>query len=284
MTHDVEERLTDGAKRKAQVVWADSPAGSTHAGGRQPGTREFFESVLERRSTYEIPWLVDVVPFDRFAGRRVLEVGCGAGYDAYAIARAGGAYVGIDITAENPVRTRQHLGLYGLSARVAQADAERLPFASASFDVAFSNGVLHHTPNLCAALAEIRRTLRPGGSAWIIVYHRDSLFYWLSLVLTDHILRGGYRRESLADRLARIEFNTLGEKPLVRVYSRRQLRRACQQAGLHVTRMRVRKLNPEDLPNLIGFRWLQAHAPRRPLTLLGRAFGWYLIAEASRPE
>ena len=68
----------------------------------------------------------------------------------------------------------------GVGAEVLRGDAELLPFADATFDRASSNGVLHHTPDMPAALREIHRVLQPGGTATIIVYHRDSLFFWVS--------------------------------------------------------------------------------------------------------
>ena len=67
-------------------------------------------------------------------------------------------------------------------------DAERLPFEDASFDRVSSNGVLHHTPDMLGSLREIRRVLRPGGRATIIVYNRNSLHYWLHQVAVHGVL------------------------------------------------------------------------------------------------
>lgn len=270
-------------KRQAQDTWGASPAGSTLAPGAHPGTRQFFESVLQRRSTGEMRWLPQEVPFDELGGQRVLEVGCGAGYDAFALAEAGVEYVGIDLTAANPVRTRDHLALFNLRPSLAQADAEQLPFADASFDAVFSNGVLHHTPDLPASLREIARVLRPGGAAYLIVYHRDSIFYWVSLGLVDHLFRGGFRRETLAQRLSRIEYTTSGALPLVRVYGRREFRSLCRAAGLEVERIAVRKLAREDLPNVRGIRWLKSRLSADVLDRLGRLFGWYIVMVGRRP-
>ena len=180
-------------KDRARSVWGASPAGTTYGEGHDPGTPEFFAAVLSKRSSHELPWLFEVVPFASFRGKRVLEIGCGAGYDAYELMRNGADYTGVDITPENPERVRQHLAPYGFEPRVMQADAECLPFPDASFDVVFSNGVLHHTPDMPKAFREVARVLAPGGSFWVILYHKTSVFYWLKLFLTDQVLRGGFQ-------------------------------------------------------------------------------------------
>ncbi len=92
-------------------------------------------------------------------------MGCGAGFDAYRFMDSGARYTGVDITPENIERTKTHLGFYGFSPTVVQADAEHLPFSDATFDIVFSNGVLHHTPDMRAAFAEAFRVLKPAVSS-----------------------------------------------------------------------------------------------------------------------
>ena len=62
------------------------------------------------------------------------------------------------------------------------ADAERLPFPDNTFDVVYSYGVMHHSPDTAQCLREARRVLKPGGEARIMVYHHPSvtgLMLWL---------------------------------------------------------------------------------------------------------
>ncbi len=271
----------DELKRASQRVWGATPAGAEFAPEHEPGTREFFEAVLERRPTWEQQWLPEVVPFHRFEAKRVLEVGCGAGYDAYTLIRARADYTGVDITPENPERVRRHLANYGLEPNVLQADAEQLPFADTSFDVVYSNGVLHHTPSLEKALSEALRVLRPGGEIYFSVYNRHSIVYWLNLGLTEQILRGGWRRYSLETRLRMIEQTTAKELPLVRVFSSRQLRATLRATGFVGVETSVRKLVAEDLP-LLPLQWWKK-VPQAWLDRVGRRFGWYVWAHATKP-
>jgi ubiquinone/menaquinone biosynthesis C-methylase UbiE len=269
-------------KQKAIHVWGASPAGTTHAPGLEPGTKEFFETVRQKRSAYELPWISELIPFAEMNGRKVLEVGCGAGYDAYEFCRCGAKYTGIDIAAENPVRTQKHLEFYGYTPQVIQGDAENLPFADRSFDVVFSNGVLHHTQDIEKSFREVYRVLNDEGRFWVIVYHRDSIFYWVSLFLVHHILLFGFLRKSFKRRLAMIEYTTSGETPLVNVYSRNQLRKRLEQCGFQVEARWVRKLVREDLPSFGPLRVLWKCIPQAFLNYVGKAFGWYLIVKAKK--
>ena len=276
---------TSDAKYRSQEVWGATPAGVAHAPDLDVGTREFFDRARSRRREIEIPFVADLLHPARIRGRRVLEIGCGVGFDAYELGVAGTDYVGVDLTAENPKRTRSHLRHHGLDPAVLQADAERLPIADGSFDMVFSNGVLHHTPDISSAFAEAHRVLRPSGTFVVVLYHRDSAFYWFSIVAVDHLLKRGFRKRDLATRLGMIELSESPVVPHVTVYGRRELRRLLIDRGFEIESLYVRRLLPEDLPGLprLGHRpWRLI--PQRTLDVVGRAVGWYVIAEARRPS
>jgi ubiquinone/menaquinone biosynthesis C-methylase UbiE len=167
---------------------------------------------------------------------------------------------------------------------VLEADAEELPFGDEDFDVVYSNGVLHHTPNLALALSEALRVLRPGGHLYVSVYNRNSAFYLLSLGLTEQLLRGGLRTRSLNERAAMIEGTTSESLPLVNVYSPRQFRALVRAAGFDSVTTAVRKLVPEDLPwGIPCLIPLWYRIPQRWLDALGRYVGWYVWAHGVRP-
>lgn len=275
----------ESAKVAARALWGKTPAGLAFGGGAQVGSRTFFDRVLKDRSQHEQPWLFDLVPFASFRGKRVLEVGCGAGYDAYEISRNGARYTGIDIAQENAGRTREHLGIFGLEPRVAAADAEALPFRDASFDVVFSNGVLHHTPDMERSFREIRRVLAPGGEFFVVLYHRDSIFHWLNMWLADHVILGGWRRRTFKERLSMVESATSDAvRPLVNVYSRSQLRSILARAGFRVEKVAVRKLVRAEFPYTYGAGILWDRISEKWLERLSLYFGWYVFARARKRE
>lgn len=149
---------------------------STHA----PGTPGFFAD-LDQYHFEKLHHLLDLVHFDEWQGKDVLDVGCGAGVEVVRFARAGARTVGVDIAESAITLARQNLEQQGLQARLEVADGEHLPFPDASFDLVFAHGVVQYTGNDRAMVAEIQRVLRPGGLAVFQAYNRNS---WLNLLST----------------------------------------------------------------------------------------------------
>jgi SAM-dependent methyltransferase len=270
-------------KQRAADFWNANPAGSVWAKGAEPGTKEYFEQVMEKRSSYEIPWLFEVVPFASFRGKSVLEIGCGAGYDAYHLSLQGARYTGIDLAPENPRRTKRHLGYYGFSPQVLRADAESLCFRAGVFDRVFSNGVLHHTPDIDQSFREACRVLKSGGEFWVILYHKHSIFYWVNLLAFQHVMKLGFLRRSFTELLSRVESGEAEERPLVTVFTRRGLKGKLEQSGFLVQSLKVRKLLHQDLPASGQLSKLYHLIPQKWLDSLGKFWGWYVIAKAVKP-
>jgi SAM-dependent methyltransferase len=270
-------------KERTQEVWAKTPAGSAFGRDSKEGTKEHFERILSTRSHVEFSWLFKLLPIDSCSGKRVLELGCGSGYDAYEFCRRGADYVGLDLTSENPRRTKTNLSFFHFAPSLVEADAEDLPFSNGAFDFIFSNGVLHHTPDIQKSFRESFRVLRRGGELWITLYHKHSIFYWISLFLVDHVLRFGFLKTSFEKRLSMIEYTSSPEKPLVRAYTRREVRRSLRDVGFAVEHIWVRKLNREDFPVHLPVLWrLWRYVPAILMAILEKRLGWYVIARASR--
>jgi ubiquinone/menaquinone biosynthesis C-methylase UbiE len=271
--------MSDAAYKQATIEqWTADPCGEVVASG-ETGTLAYFES-LERSRVEYAPWMEEQLGYAETAGLDVLDVGCGQGIDLARYARAGAKVTGVDLTPRHVELARAHLAAAGLSGTVVQGDAERLPFPDDSFDRVSSNGVLHHTPNIEAALREIRRVLRPGGEARIIVYNRSSLHYWIGQVLDSGLMQRKLLTEgSMEGVLRHVEHSASGEgRPLVRVYSPRRVRRLLTDAGFAGVESRVRHFHAGD--TFIS-DWLQRYASplRDPRTLdrIGRVAGWYVI-------
>src|SRR5262249_20242175 len=154
------------------------------------------------------------------------------------------------------------------------------PFPDASFDRVSSNGVLHHTPDMPAALREIRRVLRPGGEARVIVYNKRSFHYWLAQGMWQGIVRGWlFQGRSMGGVLSRgVEVSSIGARPLVNVYAPAAVAGMLREAGFAEVSTRVRHFNPSDTPIT---HVLQGHlrALDDPAVLdrLGRIGGWYVV-------
>jgi SAM-dependent methyltransferase len=152
-------------------------------------------------------------------------------------------------------------------------DAESLPFADASFDLVYSNGVLHHTPNTVAVVREIRRVLRPGGRAIVMLYAENSFHYWRKQVWLYGIKDGLLDRQSMAEIMSsKVERSANEAKPLVKVYT--PARAAALFDGFERLEILQRQLEAFELPALLR-RW-RAEIERR--------YGWNLIVKASKPR
>lgn len=122
------------------------------------------------------PFILPFADFEAAKGKKVLEIGVGLGADLY----------GIDLTERAVEHTHRRLALFGLSSKLAVGDAERLDFSEQNFDLVYSWGVFHHSPDTPKAIAEVYRVLKPGGQVKVMIYHTWSmigLMLWLRYAL-----------------------------------------------------------------------------------------------------
>ena len=161
--------------KSAVIAYWNEAACGTAAASSSKFTREYFDEIEEYRYTVE-PEIFSFAQFSRFCDQKVLEVGVGAGTDFLQWVRSGAKAYGVDITEEavRHVEHRlEHYGLYAEEIRV--ADAENLPYEDEYFDLVYSFGVIHHSPDTVKALEEIIRCTRRGGRIKVMVYNRRSL-------------------------------------------------------------------------------------------------------------
>ena len=155
--------------------WERQPCGTQRAVTKdsQPRSAEWYERVENHRYQVE-PFIHSVAQFTRYNGKRVLEVGVGAGTDHLQWARAGAECFGVDLTDAAIITTQGRLALHGLRSNLQRMDAEKLPFPDDSFDVVYSWGVIHHSEHPAAIMDEVSRVLRPGGTFIGMLYGRYS--------------------------------------------------------------------------------------------------------------
>jgi ubiquinone/menaquinone biosynthesis C-methylase UbiE len=159
-------------KRAVQKFWERASCGE-ELYLEDTGAAAYLE---QSRKRYELePYIEDFAQFETATGKKVLEIGVGLGADHQRFAEAGAELSGIDLTERAVEHVRRRMKIFGLTSNVSTGDAENLPFAPASFDLVYSWGVIHHSPNTLKAIAEIHRVLRFEGTARIMIYHTWSL-------------------------------------------------------------------------------------------------------------
>ena len=264
----------DAYKEEVQNQWNSNPVGPQYAKVHRPHTLEWYQEIEAHRYGVYGPWMLEVMEFAEHRGHDLLEIGAGIGTDLSQFARNGANVTDLDLSAGHMAHAKENFALRGLSARFVHHDAERLPFDDNSFDVVYSNGVLHHTPNTRSVVAEIKRVLRPGGKAIVMMYAEDSLHYWLKLVWQLGLRDKRLLRQSMHDVMSEtVEITANDAKPLVKVYTRRRLRELF--AGFDDISIVKRQLMAVELPDWL--KWM-------PLQTAERLMGWNLIIKARKPR
>lgn len=258
--------MTSG-KELVKGFWERNPCGAKDFVPLKEGSPEFFEAI-ERQRFEGDDFMFDVVGFDRWTGKKVLEVGCGLGTDLLQFARGGAEIYGVDLTEKGVRLTRRRLALYGFQGFICVGDAESLPFPTHYFDLVYSWGVIHHTPNPGAAAQEIIRVCKPGGSILAMVYNRRSLFA-VQVWLFYGLLRGKPWRSATQVIAAHVE------SPGTKAFSRDEA--SAMFGGLEdvqvqtiVTRYDTRVGRRLFLP-----RWVRKLVPSR--------WGWFLVIRGIKP-
>ncbi|MDE3058854.1 MAG: class I SAM-dependent methyltransferase [Bacteroidota bacterium] len=168
-------------KNSVREFWNSHPCG-TQFTNLEWGSKAFFDEVERFRYATQ-PFMNTIVGFNRFRGKNVIEIGCGLGTDLMQFARNGAHVTGIDLTPQSIALVKRRFALEGLPVRAMVADAENLPFEDNTFDLVYSFGVLHHTPDTQKAIDEVYRILKPGGNVIIMLYNKTSLHVWLGVPL-----------------------------------------------------------------------------------------------------
>lgn len=168
------------------------------------GDKSYFEEVdrrfLSSARKYTPPQKLPfdrIIPFAKIAGKDVLEIGVGQGTHAQLIAPRCRSYTGIDLTGHAVAMTSKRLALFGIPGRVLQMDAEEMKFPDNSFDYIWSWGVIHHSADTRRVLTEMRRVLRTGGSATVMVYYRSWWCFYICGLLRRIFLRQFRHGQSL---------------------------------------------------------------------------------------
>lgn len=148
-------------------------------------TQQGYLAQSQQRYALE-PFIVDFAQFDLYRNKKVLEIGVGLGADHQRFAEAGAVLHGIDLTEHAIQHTQQRFALFNLSSKLQTGDAENLHYENDCFDMVYSWGVLHHSPDTTKTIEEVYRVLKKNGEAKIMIYHQYSFvgyMLWLRYAL-----------------------------------------------------------------------------------------------------
>lgn len=167
---------THAAIQTVQSYWNTRPCNIRHS-PKPIGTQEYFDEV-EKRKYFVEPHIPAFAQFENWRGKKVLEVGCGIGTDTMNFARAGALVTAVDLSDESLSLARQRAKVFGLEDRITfhQANAEELnaTVPVEPYDLVYSFGVIHHTPDPSRAIAQIRKYMNVSSELRLMLYAKNS--------------------------------------------------------------------------------------------------------------
>lgn len=224
---------------------------------QQRGSQQYFDEITAKR--YNLHYHLSAL-FRQIGdgnGKALLEIGCGIGIDTVSLARLGFAVTAIDLSETAVAVAENRARDMGLSIAYEVGNCEQLRFADNTFDIVYSFGVIHHTPDIRQAIREIHRVLKPNGTAHVMIYHR------YSLVNLAHVLtRTPYESPK----------NLRDHCPVVIRSSRKEARRLFDAFSTTLIRT--------EYPFTYGMRHVARFIPMPLQRMLGRCIGWHLMIKA----
>ena len=263
---DKEVATVQASVADVQTYWDRQPCNIRH-GVAEPGTRQYFDQVETRKYRVE-PHIPRFAEFERWKGKKVLEVGCGIGTDATNFARAGAELTAVELSGESLELCQRRFEVFGLKARFYQANVEELSTVvpREQYDLVYSFGVIHHTPNPRRAIEELMKYVGPTSELRLMLYAKIS---WKNFLVA----------------LERVEPEAQAGCPIVYTYTGRGVRRLLR--GLDVVSIKKDHIFPWSIPEYIQHRykrvWYFRYIPTPVFRVLERVLGWHLLIVA-RPS
>lgn len=260
-------------KESVREFWNSEPCGTRYLEGK-----EDFDAHARARYALE-PFIFEFAQFPASKGLNVLEIGVGMGADYLEWLKAGAYASGVDLSQNSVENARRRCAIAGYRPDLHVADAEHLPFSDNAFDVVYSYGVMHHSPNTSQCVREALRVLRPGGQARIMVYHHPSIT-GVMLWLRYGLFRGKSLRQTVYDHL---------ESPGTKTYTPREARIMFE--GFDDVRTQV-VFSPGDMllhqPSAryqsMFYRLCWKLFPRWLVRTFGRRWGLFLFISATKAK
>ena len=273
----------DFHERSIQEVrdyWNSRPCNIRHS-PREVGTREYFDEV-EARKYFVEPHIPLFAEFERWRGKKVLEIGCGIGTDTINFARHGALVTAVDVSSHSLDIARKRAEIFGLQDQIqfyfGSAEELSTVISPSKYDLIYSFGVIHHTPHPEKVLEQLRAFTKPGTEIRIMVYHRYS---WKVLWILLKYGKGRFWR--LDDLVAKYSEAQTG-CPITYSYSKKEMHRLMEKYGFAVQDMFVDHIFPYSIPEYVTYRyvkvWYLRWMPQRLFRWSERHWGWHLCVTA----
>lgn len=271
----------DTPVQEVQQYWNNRPCNIRHS-TKPIGTREYFDEVEARKHFVE-PHIPAFAQFEQWAGKKVMEIGCGLGTAMINFARSGAQVTAIDLSDKSLELAKQRVDVYDVKDQVKfyAGNAEELDqFVPVEpYDLVYSFGVIHHTPHPERVIDQIRKYTKPGSTVKIMVYYRYS---WKVLWILLTYGKGQFWK---INELIACYSEAQEGCPVTYVYSKQEARELLK--GFDIVEMQPEHIFPYYIPDYKQYKytkeWYFRWMPAPLFRWLEKNFGWHLCITAKVP-
>jgi 2-polyprenyl-3-methyl-5-hydroxy-6-metoxy-1,4-benzoquinol methylase len=258
--------------------WDGRPCNIKHS-AEPLGSKKYFEEVSRRKYFVEnhIPKFAE---FSSWEGKEVLEIGCGIGTAMHSFVENGSIYTGIDLSKKSIEIAKKRVKIFKLeNVKLYVANVENLEneIPVKKYDLIYSFGVLHHTPNETNSFINIKNFSKSGTKVKIMLYNRVStkaIYLWI---------RHGWKVGFSLDKAVALQSEAEYGCPVTRTYSRKDVQKISDLVGFKVTNVSVDHIFPFSVKYYVRYiykrKWYWRIVPISIFSLLEKKLGWHLLIE-----
>lgn len=272
------EMSLDAEKLKVKKYWDDRPCNIKHSKEKLNSVR-YFQEVSSRKYFVE-SHILDFAEFSKYKGKKILEIGCGIGTAMQSFSENGAIYHGVDLSSESIRIAKIRADKFKLeNIKLMVADAENLSneITIETFDLIYSFGVLHHTPNPLKAFEQLKFFAKPGTEIKIMLYNK------FSTKAFGLFIKYGWKTNFNFNQAVALQSEAQFGSPYTYTYSKKDVRKIAKIAGFTLKRVYCRHIFPYKIPEyrdyLFKKRFYWKILPLWLFRELEKKLGWHLLIE-----
>jgi len=260
-----------------EEYWNNRPCNIRHS-DKPIGTKEYFDEV-EKRKYFVEPHIPKFAEFGKWKNKNVLEIGCGIGTDSINFERVGAKLTITDLSMKSLEICQKRFNAYELDVEFYCCDAESLSATVPPqiFDLIYSFGVIHHTPNPEKVFNEIKLFMNENSELRFMVYNKASI------KILQMLNESGNKFNDI-DEMISMYSEAQSGCPITHSYTANSIRDMLDSLGYNVLSVEADHIFKYDIPNYVKYKYVTAEVwkniSHESFRELEKQFGWHLLVKA----